>query len=238
MRVERTIIAIALILFMAVGIKSAIADPNAPTGIGSENSTRAPLSTVDQSLEAQAGNVTQLEINATSITNYWAGYFGNITSNIVLQDADGNNFYNWSNANPTGEVFATRNNSLEWSSIKCMQPSEVSNEETYLGHAATVADSITNTFSSTNHPEFSVASTTLTGCPSTNAFSNTGASASLWYNVLLSDAGNTSIYSTLLNATGTGFDGSLWDFELLVGENGTGGGALATTTYYFYVELS
>ncbi len=241
MRVERTTIIIALLLIVAAGVmnlKSALADPTNPTDFSVIGTDRGSVGTTTQSLQAQAGNVTEIDINATSITNSWAGFYGNVSGNITLQNAAGNVFYNWAISSPSGEVFASRNDTISWSSIACANAGNISNEETALGQTAADSDSVTNTFSGTSHPSFDVGTTTLTGCPSTNAYDNTGAQTTRFFNVLLADSASHVVYTTLLNATSTGFDGGTYDFEILVGEDGHGAAASTTTTIYFFVELN
>lgn len=241
MRVERTTIVLALLLIVTVGLMNAwtaLADPVNPTALGQVNSSRGTLNTGTQSLEAQAGNVTEVSLNSTTITSSWAGFYGDVTGNITLQNAGGDKFYDWAIASPSGEVFASRSNSITWADVNCSNAGNITSEETALGHSATDADSVTNTFSATNHPSFSIGSNTITGCPTTNAYDNTGAQTSRFFNVLLSESDGDTVYTTLLNASSTGFDGGTYDFELLVGEDGHGAAASTTTTYYFYVELN
>ena len=58
------------------------------------NSTRAPMDTAE-SIQALAGNVTEININGFSTTQSWQGYFGNVTGTIQLADASDNQMYNW-----------------------------------------------------------------------------------------------------------------------------------------------
>ena len=48
------------------------------------------------SLFAQAGNVTQLDLSGKQVTSHWAGFYGNVSGSMTLEDSTGNVFYNWS----------------------------------------------------------------------------------------------------------------------------------------------
>ena len=56
-----------------------------------------------------------------------------------------------------------------------------------------------------------------------------------FFQILLQEGGGNIVYTTLINASTTGFNGAPWDFEMLDGEKG---GDAAVTPYYFWVELS
>jgi hypothetical protein len=196
------------------------------------------LSTLDsQQVNALAGNVTQLSIDALAITQSWQGYYGNVSGTLGLWNSDNDTFYNWSMASAAGEVYASTASSVTWASIGCAQDTDVATEETALGQVAADADSVSNTFlNATAHPEINVSTVTIPSgeCFAANPFDNTGSQTTKFYNILLQQGANT-VYTTILGGGQTGFDGSTWDFELLVGEDGHGNSAV--TPYYFFVEL-
>ncbi|MBR9700826.1 hypothetical protein GOV11_03095 [Candidatus Woesearchaeota archaeon] len=184
--------------------------------------------------------MTAVNINALTITTSWQGFYGNVSGEITLDDSAGNTFYNWSLTDVDGEVYATRTNSADWAAIACATSGQRVTEETYLGQVAADGDSVTNTFNFTTHPAFN-ASTSVMGvdsCYSTRGYVNSAQSSTDWYQILLYDGTNTQIvYSTLMNASATGFDGTPYDFQLLVGENEKAG-SIGSTDYYFWVELN
>ena len=224
----------ALLLAMTV-----FAEPVKPTSFNTgPSSTRNLSTTPDRTVNALAGNVTQLTIDAIAITEGWAGYYGNVSGHITLDNAQNETFYNWSLTTLSGEVYATTAASPTWSTIKCANDTEVAAEETALNMNANDPDSVSNTFlNATYHPAFDTGAKQFAAdtCFATNAFDATGSQTSKFFNVALSDGSNF-IYSTLMNDSVTGFDGGTWDFELLVGEDGHGGDT-SPTQYYFFVEL-
>lgn len=182
---------------------------------------------------AQAGNVTQIDLNGTQSTTNWAGFYGNISGNITLEDAAGNVFYDWSGlGTPEGEVYASNNSVVDWTTIACANDGNMTALDTFLGLTASDADSAYNTYGSPSHLGFTVAGTTITAntCNSTNAYDNSGSQTALFSQVLLADAASVPVFTTILNASSTAFNGAQVDFELLAGVNGAG-------PLYFFLEL-
>jgi hypothetical protein len=181
-----------------------------------------------------AGNTSQLNVAGDTISTHWAGFYGNISGNVTLQDSAGHVFYDWGQLGvPAGEVFASNTSAVNWTGIGCANAAEITNIETSLGIAAADGDTLAKTYINTNHPAFQVGGYSLSGCNSTNAFANAGRNAQLYYQVLLTDTGGNPVYTTMINTSATSFTGSNFDFELLVGESDAAG----TTPMYFYIEL-
>jgi hypothetical protein len=227
----------ALFIILATGF--VVAQPIGIDNVTVENSTRYNDTSTPTAVDAQAGNVTELAITGLSVTKYWQGFYGNITGSIILADSSGNNFYDWNVSTPTGQVYASRNNSVSWTTVGCALPADITAEETFLGHNDTAPDSVTNTFASSVHPSFLVGTTTIADdtCPSTQAYDSTGGQNSAFYQILL-NAGGDLIYTTVIeDTTPSGFNSQPWHFQLLVGEPGFGAAAETTTPYYFYLEL-
>jgi hypothetical protein len=229
-------IVLVVVATMLLTVATAIAQPLGAESVDVINSTRFDDTTSPAVVEAIAGNVTELSINATSVTRTWAGFFGNITGTLILADSAGNNFYDWNVSTPSGQVYASRSDSVVWTGIGCLDETGINTENTYLGRDGTDPDSINNTYTETNHPSFFVGTTNTTGCPTTQAFSDGGTQNSEFWQVLLADTGSNVVYTTIIeDTTPLGFDGRPWHFQLLVGENGQTNDD--PTSYYFYVEL-
>lgn len=93
------------------------ADPTGAT-INEIRTERAPNDTA-MSDDALAGNITELNVVGISTTQTWQGYVGNISGTIQLADASDNVLYNWTLAQPSGEIYATRNVTINWRSVQC-----------------------------------------------------------------------------------------------------------------------
>src|SRR3989338_8064271 len=110
------------IIFAAVAlllVSLAYADPQGPTNIARGSSERAPSNAPTQ-VQAEAGNVTSLQIVATKITSRWQGFYGNITGNITLSDSSSNSMYNWMETAPRGEIYAVNSSATPvWGEVFC-----------------------------------------------------------------------------------------------------------------------
>ncbi|MGD9276128.1 MAG: hypothetical protein PVJ67_03060 [Candidatus Pacearchaeota archaeon] len=214
--------------------------PSGAANVAQVKSETAPAD-APSSIAAQAGNVTELNVFGYSTTQAWQGYFGNVTGTIQLADSSDNVFYNWSLAEPEGEIYASTGGTIDWSSIDCFNFSiNGAALESSYNIAPDDVDGVNETFSLgnnhdlfyTNGIEFSEGQ-----CMSTKVYDSTGQGVDNHFEeVLLWDGSNVVFTSLLEGGSVDGFDQADHDFEMLVLEDGHGTDT-ATTTYYFYVEL-
>jgi len=243
--------------------------PVGPETIANPYNTRWPTwDALNQT--AIAGNVSELNFDASTITRTYQGYVGNVTGWIVLGDTNNNTLYDWTLASPQGEIYAVRSTTVPtWGSVSCASDVHIADEDLRLNVSQLLdEDSVNNTFvvggapdqinrfptADFGHPPFWTANQSITedACPVATLYNSTYEPSTDFKEVLLSDNVNvdpttgfviyTAIISHTINPFGdsTGFDGRIFDFEMLVGENGHGleDGATATTsTYWFYLEL-
>jgi hypothetical protein len=94
-------------------------------------STTAPPD-VAGSDNAIAGNITSIDLWAHTTTQSWQGYYGNVTGTVQLADSNKNVMYNWTQASPRGEVYASTNQTVYWVNIQCFNFSATG---TYAGEA-------------------------------------------------------------------------------------------------------
>ncbi len=200
-----------------------------------------------QTDEAFAGNVTELDIAAVTVTQTWAGYYGNVSGTITLDDSAGKTMFDWALASPEGEIFAVNSSTTpDWNNIECFNFTADENEvnltqlEGVLGLASDDVDGVDETFDEVTHPTFYVGEQTITTntCPGTNIYDESEAQSADFRQVLLYDTTNNNmVYTALLEEADTlGFDNEYHDFQMLVGEDGHNAD-VAITDYYFYVEL-
>ena len=229
---------VCLALIMG-GIGMALANPD-PSGASFDeiNTSRSDVDSPSNH-SAIAGNVTELDITGFTTTQSWQGYYGNVSGTIELANAGDSVLYNWSVASPEGEVYASVNDSVEWTSINCFNLSDttlLNNLETTFGIDSGDVDGVDETFSLSNHAEFFVGKIQFTSgnCSNTQLFDDSGSGS--FDEVILVDGDNKTVFASLLQEDATGFDGDTTDFEMLVPEDGHGTDE-STTQYYFYVEL-
>lgn len=234
---EKRAILLLVLLTMVIAVANTAFGAPIGTGpisiVGSENGTENKTA---DTLTAQAGNVTNINIDSKTITDYWTGFYGDVTGTISLENTAGNVFYNWSLATPSGEVYATRGSSVTWASVNCSPAARAEAEDTAVGMTQTDTDSVNKTFyRGGNHSAFSIGGgTTFTAdmCDyRTNAFDATGAQITDFDQIMLNDS-TSAVYTTIIQDEQAGFDSGTYDFELLVPSTISG------ETYYFYVEIT
>jgi hypothetical protein len=244
-RITGVCLILALLLIFAAG---SLGQPGGPDTISVLNSTRAtpdPSTTV----QASAGNVTTLGISGSTTTQTWQGYVGNISGVLVLQDSLNFTLYNWSDSSPRGEIFAS-NDTIDFSTgnIECYNFTRTgdgylarASYESVLGLDEQSADGVNETFSlGTNYGGFFVGALNISGpCPETQLFNSSGEKSPNQFNevLLYEKTKNNVIYTAVIeDMYRPGFNGGLWNFEMIVGVNGHNG-STTPWTYYFYIEL-
>jgi len=229
-----SIIAIML-LAIVFSVSIAIADPIPAALTAISTATRDVNSTIVANISAVGGNVTELNIESLTITTFWQGYYGNVTGQVVLDDAVGNRFYNWTTATIAGEVYASRNQTIDWDDLNCSNVTDRAEEEFDINMVASDADSITNTYNSTTHPAITVAGRTIAAntCYSTYGYQRNVSGALANFTMVLLNSVNDTVYTTIINDSIMGFNGNVYDYELLVAEDEAAG----VTPFYFWVEL-
>jgi len=252
-----------LLSFMAISlIGLASAAPNG-ANYTQETTSRASASP-PQSHSAIAGNVTELTVTGTSITQSWQGYYGNVTGTIWLADSSSNVFYNWSISSPQGEIYSSTNGtSIDWTYTQCFNFTANGSYADDTGNAGGTSqfgtnlstlegnfnindsdvDGVNETFTLSGagtHDAFFTGSLSFSEgeCPNTRVFTNNGLGESNFFEeaLLYEPTSRAVIFTSILDEDATGFDGNLHDFEMLVLEDGHNADT-STTTYFFYVEL-
>ncbi len=214
-----------------------------PSGASSATEGASSSATVNANpanATALAGNVTELTIIGDSTTQSWQGYYGNVSGSIQLADSNDHVMYNWSLAEPQGEVYSSTASSITWASIACYNVTADSlGVETTFNIGANDADGLNETFSTKNHDAFYTNDIEFTenNCSSVQLFDSSNSSTDgSFEEVVLWDTSALVFASILEDTSVNGFDGADHDFEMLVLDDGHSGNT-DETTYYFYVEL-
>jgi hypothetical protein len=226
-----------VLAFLMISVLSSlvIAAPNG-VDVNAGTSTRSNATGPDNDPNAMAGNVTELTVTGTSITQAWQGYFGNVSGTIQLANSADNVMYNWSLASPKGEIYASNASTITWSGIQCYnETANLSEFEQRFGIGVGDADGLNETFNLNDHVGFVTNSIPFTTgvCDNTKLFNSAGIGT--FTEVLLTD-GPSLVFTSLLLQNANGFDNVPHDFEMLVLENGHGADT-NPTTYYFWAEL-
>lgn len=213
-----------------------------PTGVTIvSNSTDIIPQTPAASITTPGGSFTTLVLNGTFQTQKWKAYVGNVSGVVVLQDSSEQRIYDWNLAVISGEVYVSRNETVQWTGISCADQTAISTEDTYLTLNSSKVDSINNTFNNTIHKEFYVGTTKInaSSCRSIATYVN-GVQQTLDENadfqeVILEDPANNVVFTTILENSQQGYNLDNLDFQLIVPEDETN---VNPTPYYFYVEIS
>lgn len=246
------IITIMLILLGFVMIPVVSAQINVP--MGAETATSIRNETINPALynpaqvDAFAGNLTELTITGITQTKSWQGFFGNVSGTIILEDSTGARFYDWSAAEPQGQVYASANQTISWTTVGCAPIEDNLFRDpwyTFYGMLDTDYDNINITYNLSLHDEFYVGLLTIpeNTCRSTYTFVNSGRQTDDFPAVLLHDENDALIFTALIENRSVdaregkiGYDGGDYDFQLLVAERGRYGDT-DVTPYYFWIEI-
>jgi len=257
-RKNTTIFILGLIAVFSLLTVLVLADSDPPFGVETITeigSSRPDLTTYppDSLDNVAAGNVTELTMYGISTTKAWAGYYGNITGTITLETSDGYVFYNWTAAEPKGEIYASTAGAITWTDIKCFlfdgtNGFTVDAAEGWYGIQDDDADGINETYTELTNMAFEVGTVPIAAdsCPATNTYRYGQTPVNVdndFENVLLTDE-VALVFTTIiensevdLSADIVGFDDREHDFQLLVAEDGHDGQEDALTTYYFWAEI-
>ncbi len=208
--------------------------PIAPQNITVEQTSRGNENTDPISADGQGGNTTEIDLEMRQITGTWQGVYGNLSGQTTLSTADKQVFYNWSFKNFSGEIYASRAQDVNFITVECGQDAHIAQEDAFIGSTGE-GDAVNNTFTQHNHPAFNTGPINLTddSCPSTNVFTASGQDTTRYYQVLMVDGANNTIYTSILEHDGPGFDGNANDFQMLVPTRQD-----VVETYYYWFELT
>ncbi len=255
---------ISLLTLSIVGVLISLSSAIQPNGgtVTPGTPQTAPSDTAGNN-SAYAGNITFLGITGVVTTQTWQGYFGNVSGAIRLGDSSSNVIYNWSLAEPSGEVYSSTNSSITWTSIQCFNFTANTTGSAGSAGATNLAgtnltllearynigdsdvDGVNETFSfapaGDGHDAFTTANLAFTSgeCLSTKAYDSSGSSvANRFEEVLLYEPATSSVVFASLLEQGTlnGFNSQDNDFEMIVLEDGHGADT-TSTPYFFFVEI-
>jgi len=257
--IKKTFIILLLMgVFCLFALNSIIALPTGVTNVSQIN-TSSPGSGTPDSHDAIAGNVTELGISGLTSTQSWQGYSGNITGVIQLADSASHVMYNWSQLNPNGEIYASKNATIAWSYIQCFNYTAngtYCDEDINMAGGTSIcgmnltqleaaynistgdSDSVNNTFALNNHAAFYTNNLEFTSgeCKNMKVFNSTGV-GDFDEALMYEPTGRSVVFTSILKSNANGFDGKTHDFEMLVLEDGHYAD-VATTKYYFYMEIA
>ena len=255
---------VAVVVVSALGVVVAQTVPSPPDVLTVGSVGNHVETTSGVNVPAQAGNVSALTISDVRKTQFWQGYYGNVTGQIVLDDANNATLFAWELANPAGEIYAVNTTSVvQWSNVSCVNFTALNatssgpgsgkinlsslavqfNMNNSLSLENLSKDAFNYTFNTTYSGSFqtgTVAITASNNCPQVTTFVDDVYQTGAFKQVLMYDNLSALIFVALLENNKNGYQAGgndLSDFQMVVAADGTPGKS-GLSTYYFYVELS
>lgn len=249
------------ILVLAVGVSASI-DPSSFEDTYITNFTDGGGDPTLMSHER--GYIHVVNIDKSQQTPRWKAYVGNVTGELALGDGNGFSIFNWDLEIVAGEIYATRYNGNitdngqlaqgeephrlpRWSTMICANSTEINTETTRLNHDYNLnVDALNRTFLQMGtFSNFYVGERLVntTNCYGTylNYNGQNNNTDSDWQQVALTDTGDSNpnpdiMYASLLRNQGLGFNSEVYDYQILLPDDGAEG-PVSNTPYYFYIEL-
>lgn len=177
----------------------------------------------------EGGNLTQVDLDVDSMTERWAGYYGNVTGNISLGDGT-DDIYQWTwTPYDEGEVIAsTAGSGISWDALENGAATDVDTQWGFSSGSDQAEDAFAD------FTTFTIGDQTMTDCP---AEDTNGAGA--FKTAIVKDNTTVTAKTDLLfvcpiDNDGATFNNEVHDFEMIVP---TKDAIDQTEQYYFYVEL-
>jgi len=220
-------------MFLTISLTLALPDEPSITSIS--NSTYANSN--NGFINISGGYIAKINLTANFQNTRWKAFLGNVTGKYTLNDALGFTIFDWTFASTTGKVYTTRSSgAITWANINCSTSLNLTNENTLLFFGNS-SDNITNTFDNVTHSAFLAAGNLIYAntCPTINTYRNNATQDADFEEMILHDKTNT-VYATILEDNVIGYDGALYDFQMIVPENASSSWT-SSLAYYLYVEL-
>ncbi len=183
------------------------------------------------------GVIAKINLTANFQNTRWKAFAGNITGKYTLSDASGSTIFDWTYSSTTGKIYSTRSSgSITWADVNCSTASNLTDENSKLAFGDS-SDNLTNTFNNVTHSPFTAAGNQIYAntCPTLNTYRNNATQDADFEEMILSDKVNT-LYTTILENDAVGYDGALYDFQMIVPDNASSAWS-SSIAYYLYVEL-
>jgi hypothetical protein len=235
MQMKKTILFAAILVGMAF---SGMAQQPSGAQVTAGNNLTANQDSAGN-VSIKAGRTVSVDLDSSSLTRKWAGFFGTISGSIVLGDG-ANNLYRWTaDEYPNAKVITIPKSNSVPSSL-----STVGNPNSFLNPIDDSFDEGTDNASST----FNLSKETDplgSGSPGPTAavetFNSSQQRDSRFTTFLYEDADNAGNPVWVANATSQtsdSFNSDSVNYQMLIGVGEDGSGGAGTETYSFYLNLN
>jgi len=173
----------------------------------------------------EGGNVTGFNLTGNDSTDRWAGYFGNVSGEIVLGINASNIMYDWAWNGAAGEVCATATaGTFDWAGLAAATAQELNSIFSHAASSDNATSTLTDASGTINIEGTSVTSTAVIDDQN-------------WQTVAIGDGGGASkadyAFCVNLTAGAPTVAGSSGNYQLMVATQ-----PATIETYYFFMDLS
>lgn len=187
--------------------------------------------------QAWGGNITQVNFTINSTTLHWQAFYGTISAGLRLASSAGT-VKSWTVSSVHGMVYVSQSSNVDFSTLNSTSVS-LANVDSAFSFLTGADDSATNTGTNSANSAFNVSQYQVAASSRPLITTRDGAGLEAWKQVVLND-GNTSsqshyVFAAFINASGTAYDNSSAQYQVIVPENAAGDST--PTTYYFYGEI-
>ncbi len=228
MKIEKYVTMLIMALMFIVGATFAFAVIPGEAYISDAADLGEYILQSPDTITAEAGNISQANVDANMSTYRWAGLVGNVTGSIILGDANEDVMFEWSAVGNL--VFASQSATVTWTALADAAPATVVSAYTYL--TTGMSDAYDTTFTEAAENIGSNIFTTLT---SDFALTWNNESTPTWKTYSLTD-GSAIVFAGLVSEDGTDYAGNTIDYQIILPEDGTAGN-IVTQTYNLWIEL-
>jgi hypothetical protein len=228
-----------VLTFSAIFVNAASNYPQGPDTLTSlSNSTRATVG--PKVFNSSGGYISTLNLSANIQDTRWKAFVGYVSGAFTLQDSAGYQIYNWQLLSITGRVYACRNSStVSWTNLNCSNITTLNAENVLLSHT-NPNDNLNMTFNYTTnatHDGFYVGPKYFLNdsCPTLNTYVNSLTQDTSFEEMALYDNYNI-VYATIVEPRIAGYNGTNYDFQMIVPEVGDASFS-GSTAYYLYAEI-
>ncbi len=214
----KKLLVLMMTFFVSVSFLYAVTTPSG--GVTTVGDSGTYTASTAGNASAVGGNVTSVNIASSISTTKWQGFYGNVTGNQRL-GSGANVFYDFGSTTFT-TVFATTGTSIAWASLEA--GNIVSLDGNWSFNTASDVDQAVDIFGTLNETYLSIASVPKLAISSNFSM------------YVFNDGGNVDkgdyVFAAAVSSAGAaGFDGKIWNYELMVPVGGS------AETYYFYAAL-
>ena len=219
---KRLAIMTTAVLVLALGAfmtYAATQDAQGTEGVSGSYNTPTPPNAIN----AEGGNVTEVNVSSAMGTTKWQGYWGNISASLILGDG-ANTFYDWSGISVVA-VYASPGSDITFGGLSATDTTvEKEAADTLWSFLSAEVDSINQTMTG---------NTCAAGTEIAAAAGVTPEGTGAWATCIAEDGGaliDDYVFGTNV-ASGVAYNGDTVDYQLMVPVLAAG------DLYYFYLEI-